>query len=907
MDLHLYRNAQDRWHDLKTASTERGAVLAVNAVTLGELIEKITPDARLATLGQRLAVLRRVRGTHTRYALDAINELKAAGVHRSQAPMRPELHELLDGYQQGLRKEGLVDPVDRCWLAASRVAEGPSPWLKRFERVVLHAIYDLNDAEFALVRNLIEILPDGGTIVLFNATTNVKPTQFAEWTWQRFVNDESLAERTFPEFCRAAGPNAGILERLFAFDTADLPLEPTTSLRIVQAAGRYREVERIGSEIADLLARGENAGEVAVVVRHIETYGEMIEDVFSRYGIPHQFETGVPLLRVPFIKYWFALLDLVTSDRERASLARVMSSAYFDPRLSPGTDVEKELTVFGYIDRRHLRASDLARRRNSSLTSHFERMESFLDRLETTTATIPGFLSRLQPACVLTVRDRQAWSSLAEELESVVGLMGAVTFPEFRAIAGEVASMRTVDRLSRTAVAPGIAGVRIMSPRSLGSRDYRWIFAPGLNDGEFPFRSPANPLLPDELILDINKTVWPRRLHTTRDRNRREPLYLFMTLDSARESVMLTYPANTLEGDPLVPSVYIGEIARHFSSDPIERSPQMLPAREAGESSRRIADAWRQGSIEDSAATELLGSDVVARVKLERRGANRADLGRDAVGCVPSRAWHPSELNALAECPFTFLAKYRLKLRTTEPPDFEIPPTEIGKLAHDILREFYTTAVPPDERQAMERMDAIIRRRLADADVSGQGPFSVFDPALWKIRRTQLVAALHQYVGFAVRDAFAGYETLTGYLDNPLPPSELGPIVLAGRPDHVAVRRIGERVEAIRVDDFKYSAASSATSKMLRDSFQVPVYAYLAARAVSAELTTQIDGRYLLLRSPSTPVVSHAIDGKLFEELRGRIETLVEKARSGQFHPEPSDRQECSGCNYRRLCRMYGG
>jgi len=152
--------------------------------------------------------------------------------------------------------------------------------------VVLHAIYDLNDAEFALVRNLIEILPDGGTIVLFNATTNVKPTQFAEWTWQRFVNDESLAERTFPEFCRAAGPNAGILERLFAFDTANLPLEPSPSLRIVQAAGRYREVERIGSEIADLRARGENVGDVAVVKRDADV-------VAPRHGVEHGREASL--------------------------------------------------------------------------------------------------------------------------------------------------------------------------------------------------------------------------------------------------------------------------------------------------------------------------------------------------------------------------------------------------------------------------------------------------------------------------------------------------------------------------------------------------------------------------------------------------------------------------------------
>src|SRR6266481_7378553 len=64
------------------------------------------------------------------------------------------------------------------------------------------------------------------------------------------------------------------------------------------------------SDLADLLTRGESPNEIAVVVRHIETYGEMIDDVFTRYGIPHGFETGVPLLRIPFIKYWLALLDL---------------------------------------------------------------------------------------------------------------------------------------------------------------------------------------------------------------------------------------------------------------------------------------------------------------------------------------------------------------------------------------------------------------------------------------------------------------------------------------------------------------------------------------------------------------------------------------------------------------------
>jgi len=159
-------------------------------------------------------------------------------------------------------------------------------------------------------------------------------------------------------------------------------------------------------------------------------------------------------------------------------------------------------------------------------------------------------------------------------------------------------------------------------------------------------------------------------------------------------------------------------------------------------------------------------------------------------------------------------------------------------------------------------------------------------------------------VRFAVRDAFDGFETLTEYLDSKLPPAQFGSIQLAGRPDHVAVRRIGRRIEGIRVDDFKYSAAGGATTKLLKDSFQIPVYAWLAAAVTGADPSTQIEGRYLLLRSPRTPVVATAIDAVVFDDMRQRIDSLVEKVRSGHLQPDPADRQECGTCDYRRLCRI---
>jgi PD-(D/E)XK nuclease superfamily len=269
--------------------------------------------------------------------------------------------------------------------------------------------------------------------------------------------------------------------------------------------------------------------------------------------------------------------------------------------------------------------------------------------------------------------------------------------------------------------------------------------------------------------------------------------------------------------------------------------------------------------------------------------------------------WHPSELNSLSSCPFVFLSRHRLKLRTAETPDFEVPAQEIGILAHTILRDFHSRPVPSSAEEARSRMDEIIARRLSAADVNGQGPYSVFDPSLWKIRRRQLVSVLNRYVEFAVRDAIAGFETQPEYLDSPLPAAALGGTLLAGKPDHIAVRHGAQRIEAIRVDDFKYSAASSGAAKQLKQSFQIPVYSYLAARAVGAESGIPIEGRYLLLRSPGNPVVSHAIDEAVFDEVRGRIETLLEKVREGKLEPDPADRQACRECDYRRLCRLYGG
>jgi hypothetical protein len=470
-------------------------------------------------------------------------------------------------------------------------------------------------------------------------------------------------------------------------------------------------------------------------------------------------------------------------------------------------------------------------------------------------------------------------------------------------LVSEITALRTADRFSARLPAPGLPLIRIMSPAALGYRPYQRLFAPGFADGEIPAPAVKNPLLLDDVVEALNRIIRPNRILTSRDRNRREPLQLFMTLDSASERATLTYPASTLEGEPIYPSIYLGEILRHFDPSPVAVAGMLRP-REIGEYSRDVARAWRNDSLSDDQAVALLGADIVRRAKLEQKGILRADVGESAVPVDVE--WSPSELNCLDSCPFVFLARYRLRIKPSDLPDFEVSPMETGSLAHSILREFYAQPIPGSEVEAVARMQEIITRQLARVDIDGQGPSSVIDPSLWRIRRPQLVRALVEYVRFAVSDARDGYETLPEYLDMPLPSSSLGRVALKGRPDRVGVRRTGGQLTGIRIDDFKYSAANRDTSRQLQQSFQIPVYAHLAARALNAEPGVQFEGRYILLRSPSAPVLAHGVDSEVLEDVRLRIEELVAKVKSGRLHPDPADKQNCTQCDYRRLCRIHG-
>lgn len=901
MDLHIYRNSEDRNRDLRDAANRQGAVLGWNALTLAEVAGRVCPHLRVASAGESVAAFRRAvrqaeqaRPVSLSYLADAVADIKRGGVTVSDLRRAgaDDLARIIQEYDAILDDLGVVDPADLPARASAALPE--TSWLERFDSAVLHSTYDLSTTEFELVREIIQRLPSGATIQLFNTTTNVRATRFAEWTWQKFVTSEELADRTFPEFCQSASPNAALLERLFDKEPGPA-LENGRALSVLEAPSRYREVEAIGHRIIEQFSRGVPPDEIAIVVRNMDLYGEMIADVLARYGIPVRFATGLPLPRVPLIKYWFAALDLVSGDRNAAHLSRVMSSAYFVPRLTPASDVSGTLSRIGYIDRHHLPASHLARRKSADLLPQLVEIEDRLDAAQTAVATVDAFLDRFSPQTFLTGQDVEAWETLAPELRAAGKILGAISFAEFCETATDIAARQTVSRgRSRS------SAVWVTTPFGLGHARFRQVMALGFSDGEFPSREHPNPALSDATIERIHSIVGERRLMDSVSRNRREPLYLFSIIDAATEHATLSYPTMTVEGQAVAPSVYIHEVCRHFAEPPVTRVPATGFLHEAGEWSREVARRYREGVLPEAAAERLLGQDLMTRLR-----SMRTVLPGDVPpGSFLPEVWTPRDLETLNSCPFQFLGR-SLRLNIVRAAPFDVSNLELGFLVHEILREFHRKPVPPLQETAEREIEEILTRKLSSLDVSGEGVSGVYAPEVWKIRRAQLVQAVRQYVHFVLKEAWHGFETATEWIGQALPVVELGGVRMTATADRIGVRRNGDEIDAIRVEDFKFSVGGSNDRR--GTGFDLPVWGELARQALGAGADVQLQGRRIYLRSPHDPVEVVNLDGGTLAETTERIRQLSGLAAVGQLRPDPDNTQICERCAFRRLCRYHAG
>ncbi|HET6370635.1 MAG TPA: hypothetical protein VFG95_05520, partial [Nitrospiria bacterium] len=574
MEMHLYPSRLSQRRALEEAVTRREVILGEPHLTYPDFFERLYLELRLGpppigSSARKIFLQHTVAKARTdppdenserkqvhhpgliaEYG-EAISELKRAallpddlretwrGLSGSDLVEAEEIR-LLDGvyraYQGLLDRLGVVDEEERDlrllqYLRQNLRRVPEIPCLKGVERLVLHNLYHLSLVDHAILSCLIRTLPAGATLIYFTRSENVTATQFAERTWQRFVEDEALADAALPEFAlarRRRGNLDEVQQRLFLFpDRPDPIREEDGSVEVWSAAGRDREVEEIGREIRRLIDGGTPPERIAVLIRNLDRYAEPMEEVARRFRIPVALRRQTPLFHLPIVKWVFSLLELPAAGFERAAFLKVLASGYLSWEHGKAAEAAGLLHGSDYLRPDLKPIEDCLSSDDMFAREIGERAAEIRMRLDALSRTMGGFRTFVAGAAelidslsvpknlvlnastplFLLERDRRGLDALFEVLEETARIFDRLgnkplRYADFLAFASQEVAAET---LPDQTVSDG--AVAVLGVGDVLGLTFDVVFLPGLVDTEFPTIARENLVLSDRAKRHLNRTA----------------------------------------------------------------------------------------------------------------------------------------------------------------------------------------------------------------------------------------------------------------------------------------------------------------------------------------------------------------------------------------------------------------
>ena len=549
------------------------------------------------------------------------------GGGNDDAPIGARVNRLADAfdrYERLLAERGLTDRHDRervvleQLLALERGGACPA-LLDGVRQLQVAEIYDFSLLQFMIVTALIRIVGDA-TLTIQAADHPAGAGRFADLTWNRFVAEESIADKVLPDFVRRGGRSGRlgfVLEHLF-IETPDVAPPADQTLELVEAPTPLGEIEEVGRAIRREMESPVPIApaRIAVVARDLDPYAEHLRTVFRRYRIPLSLGQAPALRASAPARLIIEILRTPRDKFRRESLAALCRSPHLT---AVAPDLARKLDEVGYVDtsaqslmgRFGLHIEDLrsalaitvpgsderskAERRLFAAEQSRASFERMLDALEPLAGrgTLVEHLKRLGHALDALGFDPaglfenpgdapddaiRAWSPVRGALDGLArwaALAGdgrVVDSVEFAAMVE--AAFDCAAGPAESVAAGAVVALPVLEARGL---DFDLVFVIGLNDGILPSYHSDDPLLPDEVKLALNRPLGealrrrfgahaPSRaggiLRTRYERNGEDFLLFFLALSMPSRRVVLSYAAAEAGGNPMTRSPFIDEVLR---------------------------------------------------------------------------------------------------------------------------------------------------------------------------------------------------------------------------------------------------------------------------------------------------------------------------------------------------------
>ncbi|HEY6395559.1 MAG TPA: 3'-5' exonuclease, partial [Candidatus Binataceae bacterium] len=602
---------------------------------------------------------------------DSANE-KNSTLSANQWSRIESLTAVFGEYDSILARRGLADSHDRERAVLDSLLEmesrGTRPeFLRDVKSILIAEIYDLSLLQFMIASALIRMIGDA-RLTIQAQERSVDAQRFAHLTWNRFVQEQSIADQVLPDFVRRGGRTGQLgflLENIFVEKRAAAPAYDGT-VRIIEAPTPRAEAYEVGRAIRLLLERtGADSvpiERIAIVARDIGAYAEHLENVMREYRIPMRLTSARPLsasaparlaieiLRVPGAGYPRVTVTKLIDSPLLSIAARqhrriLQDSGYIDRKTRPlekcleqfRTGLEEELARIGK-GAPEREALELKLKRFGAATSPFNdvfaKLES-LDREATISEHVRNLEAVLGAFNLNTVLRRRTDGSVyaasallttLQELAREFALLDPEHKPTLDKFA-DLAQSALAETFSETEPQPerAVQAFSVIDGRGL---DFDAVFVIGLNDGGFPIYHEDDPILPDDLKLALNPTLagairrrygknapsWLGRILRTRyDRNGEDPFLFFLALSMPEREIVLSYAAAGADGSPLLPSPFITEV---FSALGYAAGPkQILHRVSAGEIVPALDRCFSRGELLNWASCRAdFDADLISRI-----------------------------------------------------------------------------------------------------------------------------------------------------------------------------------------------------------------------------------------------------------------------------------------------------
>ncbi|NOU36610.1 MAG: hypothetical protein HOO88_07555 [Kiritimatiellaceae bacterium] len=542
-----------------------------------------------------------------------------------------------------------------------------------------------------------------------------------------------------------------------ADDSNILESESRERVSVFVSAHPYGEIEDAARRIVGEIEKGTAPDDIALILRDLSPYTDIIPDVFQRFGIPYHFRRGTPAAAHPPVKALLALLAFPQNfSRDRLCDLLLMPGIQW-----PGLDAEARQTLVQEI---RLKEPPRLRRLPKELQGfqflEERRRDALVASLTQENATRASRLrfTHLEFSKHIGVIIEQHELALPDEVLTLIEEIAEVTS---RPVAPERLTAlfeELLDNVTLKDEAGTESGVWIVNPMDAAGLRFESVYIAGMDDRTFPQIPKTDSLLNDaerkalRAFLDERKIPCPRlALSETGAALIQEEILFLTAMSAARERLTLSYTRTGADGKERAPGEFF-ERMRGLTG--IEK-----PA--LGESFHTILPPELCRAEDEVRQTRAkLAFNVDATPSARSGGSRSVATGSD--GAEPSKGKESDEgvastinkwiaknpefsataLESLARNRFVFFLEKVLSIRPDLTHEDDIAPMDRGVVIHDILEQIYTAiakqsgwyaerfnvdATPSSRSQQEENATRASHLRWKIAQ-SGEIPLAVFDP-----------------------------------------------------------------------------------------------------------------------------------------------------------------------------------